>query len=57
MENGGTGPLRGGRLLLLAAALAGAGALKAEIVEYWVPGVSGTNGWYNTKSVVLRQMQ
>lgn len=57
MENGGTGPLRGGRLLLLAAALAGAGALKAEIVEYWVPGVSGTNGWYNIKSVVLRQMQ
>lgn len=42
-----TRAVRGGRLLLLAAALAG-GTLRAEIVEYWAPGVSETNGWYNT---------
>lgn len=36
------------RLLALAAALAGAGTLKAEVVEYWAPGVSKTNGWHNT---------
>lgn len=43
-----TRAVRGGRLLLLAAAVLAGGTLRAEIVEYWAPGVSETNGWYNT---------
>ena len=36
------------RLFVLAAAFAGGGTLKAEVVEYWAPGVSEQGGWYNT---------
>lgn len=43
-----TRAVRGGRLLLLAAAALAGGTLRAEIVEYWAPGVSETSGWYNT---------
>ena len=43
-----TRAVRGGRLLLLAAAVLAGGTLRAEIVEYWAPGVSETSGWYNT---------
>ena len=43
-----TRAVRGGRLLLLLAAALAGGTLRAEIVEYWAPGVSETSGWYNT---------
>ena len=43
-----TRAVRSGRLLLLLAAALAGGTLRAEIVEYWAPGVSETSGWYNT---------